>query len=1015
MTPSRAPHLTRRQLIGYTAAASMGAAIAATAARGAAGQAFGAPVVSAAAAPSAASFATPPASVAPKFRWWWPNGEVEIDEIVREVNQVADAGFGGLEIADVHHSVPKNLLDVKNFGWGSPRWLAAVEAALVAAEKRGITLDVTLGPSWPAALPNITPQSVEALTEVAHGLAEVPAGGRFNAALPEPVVAASAGVTEKILLKVHAAKILTKPTRGQIVLQRSSLVDLTNKVTNGSLDWTAPSGASDELWVLLAYWRRGSGQEAEGGPHTSPTAYVVDHFSQAGAQAVIDYWEANIVTPRVKDLLTRAGGSFFEDSLEIETHSTIWTRTLVEEFQKRMGYDLLPWLPVIIEQKEKYLYDFDDVKNMRVRDDYNQVLSDLYTENHLVPLRDWAHRLGLTYRVQAYGLEQDSIQQAGIVDIPETESLGAKNLDDYRVLASGRDIAGHTILSCEAAAFLGKAYNTTWTQVLNTLNETFAGGVNQTVLHGFPYATAPGLGWPGFAAFSPYYNNAVGYSEAWGPRTPNWAHARDISAFVARTQQVLQTGRARYDILFLRQKGWAQTGIGAPWATASGIPIGWTHGFLANSSLELPGAVMKNGRFAPDGGNYRVVILDIDRFRGNEATMSVAAATKLLAHAKAGLPVIFFGDWTNPEATGLRDASANQQVASLLAQVKALPTSTTALGNDDIPIALAALGIGRDVEHSSSMLKHIRRVDGKVDYYFLTNTRHNPPKDKLVLIDQDVWLTAESGDSIPYELDAWTGRITPVAHYRREGSRVRVRVRLAPAQSTIIVLAGRSYAGVTAPLVHVVETTATGARFAAGAGAGSGSGSAELVAEATGTYQATLSDGRTKTVTVKDLPAAIDLPSWQLELDDWQPVDPARIETKHVMHTIALDSLQPWNKIPGVVDASGIGVYKTTLTLDPASWKIGRVGIYLDLGQVIDTFKVWVNSELVAERDILDTRLDISAYARPGRNTVRVEVASTLINRLRVVNPTVYSSVGSQAYGLLGPVQVRPYGIARVI
>ena len=46
-------------------------------------------------------------------------------------------------------------------------------------------------------------------------------------------------------------------------------------------------------------------------------------------------------------------------------------------------------------------------------------------------------------------------------------------------------------------------------QALFTLNSIFAAGVNQAIIHGFPYADAPGVTWPGFAAFSPYYNGAT--------------------------------------------------------------------------------------------------------------------------------------------------------------------------------------------------------------------------------------------------------------------------------------------------------------------------------------------------------------------------------------------------------------------------------------------------------------------------------------------------------------------------
>src|SRR3989454_3716766 len=106
-------------------------------------------------------FVRPPASTAPKFRWWWPNGQVDVDEIAREVNAVADAHCGGLEVSDVHHSGLVEL-DVEQYGWGSPRWLDALETALSQAQRRGITIDLSIGPSWPAALPTITADSAAA-------------------------------------------------------------------------------------------------------------------------------------------------------------------------------------------------------------------------------------------------------------------------------------------------------------------------------------------------------------------------------------------------------------------------------------------------------------------------------------------------------------------------------------------------------------------------------------------------------------------------------------------------------------------------------------------------------------------------------------------------------------------------------------------------------------------------------------------------------------------------------------
>ncbi|MGW0581225.1 hypothetical protein ACWD25_35975, partial [Streptomyces sp. NPDC002920] len=61
--------------------------------------AVGAGTAAAAPTPTADWFAAPAADRRPRFRWWWPDGLVDPDEIAREVDQIADAGFGGAEIA----------------------------------------------------------------------------------------------------------------------------------------------------------------------------------------------------------------------------------------------------------------------------------------------------------------------------------------------------------------------------------------------------------------------------------------------------------------------------------------------------------------------------------------------------------------------------------------------------------------------------------------------------------------------------------------------------------------------------------------------------------------------------------------------------------------------------------------------------------------------------------------------------------------------------------------------------
>ncbi|SDO87046.1 Glycosyl hydrolases family 2, sugar binding domain [Nakamurella panacisegetis] len=993
--------LTRRRMIGLSAAVTAGMLAPASNVLADADSTMPKPQpLSGVSGHGIAAFARPPASVAPKFRWWWPNGQVDPDEIAREVDQVADAGFGGLEVADVHHSVAAGRLDVQKYGWGSPAWVTAANRALTQAKRRGITLDFTMGPSWPSAVPTITPDSVAASQELAPGFVTIAGGASFAGPVPPPTIAPASGANNATLLAVQAIAVAGPAVKAVTPLDPASLIDLTSAVVGtdraATVSWTAPTGSSS--WILIAYWQRGSGQQPEAGPHTSPTAYVVDHFSAAGIAAVTDFWEENILSAGMKRLLKESAVAFFEDSLEIETPTTIWTPGFPRLFTASRGYDILPYLSVLVEQKGKFLFTFDAATTTGVRDDYNTVLSELYRDHHLLVLRNWANRLGMKLRVQPYGLSTDSIAYAGLLDIPEGESLGFKNLDDYRCLAGGRDLGGRNLLSCESICYAGQAYNTTWTQALQTIGSFYAAGVNQTVIHGFAYADAPGATWPGFAAFSPYDGGAIGYGEAWGPRQPTWAHMSDIGRYLSRTQLVLQTGVPKYDIVFYRQKGYVSTGIGAPWATASGIPIGWTHGFLSSGTLDFPLAQVKGGVLAPEGPAYKALVLGPDQFTGGQYGLRLEDAEKLLAFSKAGLPIVVLGTWSPAVTGGRPDQAANAALAPILAELLARPNVRQVLDQNSIPDALAALGVTPAVTHDNTTLMHVHRVAGDTDLYYLSNAKHSE-KIKPLPIDQSVHLTSTAADAVPYRLDAWTGEITPIAEYTRAGRTITVNVTLNAGEGTIVALAPASRSSHrTGDDVHAVSTEADSVRR---------DDRSLVIRDSTaGTYRTTLSDGRVRTTTIGPVPAPIPMTAWSLQVEDWQP-GAAVTSTIKPLVAVDLPALVPWSSVPAIQDASGIGHYRTTVTL-PRTWS-STTGAVLDLGVVNGTFRVKVNGRAADPTSVLRPRIDLGGLLRPGPNVIEVEVASTLLNRLRTVTPAVYGVAARQSYGLLGPVQLLPY------
>ncbi|MFF1546278.1 glycosyl hydrolase [Streptomyces sp. NPDC058291] len=1004
--------VSRRAVLaaGTTAgiAAGLGAALGAATPAAASGHVDGADVADAHAR-SADWFRNPARAVRPKFRWWWPDGLVNADEIAREVDQIADAGFGGAEIAAVHHSVKdKSLLDPAHHGWGSGPWRDGVAAALRRAARRGLTIDLTLGPSWPVAVPGLGPDDEAAAKELVHGRASLSGGETYRGPVPPPLRAPAAGVTRQRLLAVQAARVdPAYYTRKETGLDLSSVQDLTASVdADGALAWTAPAAGE---WVLISCWTRGCGQQPESGPHSAPAAYVVDHLDPAGAAAVTDFWERRLLTPELRSLLKSAGGAFFEDSVELETDGLTWTASLPDAFARHTGRPLLPYLPAVLLSDGNQVFAFEAQLTRQIRHDFWETLSDLFNRHHVRALRDWAHTLGMSLRAQPYGLQTDAIASAAILDIPEGESLGFKNLDDYRCLAGGRDMAGHTVLSCEAGAYNGAAYSTTWDRFLRTLGGAYAAGVNQTVVHGFSYATAPGASWPGFAAFSPY-NGGPGFGESWGPRQPTWGHIADVAAYLGRVHAVLQSGVARADVAVLRQTGYAATGIGASWFTATGVPLGWTHQFVSGPLLDLPGAGVSGGRLAPAGPAYKALFVEGDFFYSSTPTLATADARRLLRLAEAGLPIVLLGAFDQALTPGVPDDGETALLRDLLARLLALPGVVRVTDKAAVGDALGRLGVAPDVHHATaSTLVNAHRATRDADFYYLCNGKHaETVKPPVAAIDHEVTLRhtrrGRGTATVPYQLDPWTGAITRLARYTQHDGEVTVRVALEPGQVMIVAL-GRPglFGDQNGSRPHVLDTDAPEALFRG----------RRLTVRSTSADVCTtrLSSGRTVTTTLPPVPAPIVPQRWRLDVEDRYPGTSAS-RTELVHRTLTLDTLLPWSRIPELADSAGVGRYRTSVDL-PSDWTASH-GARLELGQVSDTARVTVNGTRAPAVDRLHPVVDVGPLLRRGRNLIEVEVATPLVNRLRVTQPAVFGALARQDHGLMGPVRLVPYAQAIV-
>ena len=519
--------------------------------------------------------------------------------------------------------------------------------------------------------------------------------------------------------------------------------------------------------------------------------------------------------------------------------------------------------------------------------------------------------------------------------------------------------------------------------------------MNHMVLHGFSYITAPQTEWPGFAAFTPY-KGGIGYADAWGPREPMWTHATDITGYLGRMQTILQRGVPQHDVAWFSQKGYVGAGYNTPWFSAAGTMEGWSLNIIGPTLLQLPNGKVKNNRLAPDGPGYRILAFEGDDFGGNESVMTLDSATRILEYAQQGLPVLVVGNWSVVHAYGQGEASDSPRITALFSELLKLKNVANVATEADIPNGVAALGLSPNVQYNSSQLINFHKVDGDLDHFLFVASTPTAfaisTKVPTSGVEVDVIIPRRFQNAVPISMDLWTGEMVPLGTYvELSSTHIQVRINLQAYQATMITLA------VLPTLDHAISTTANAVYR--------GTMGLVLRSNTTGTFTTMLSTGRKTETKIGTIPPVQELQNWTLNVQDYQP-GMTNTTTRIVKHTIQLEELTVWTNITELLDVSGIGTYSTSFNLH--DWP-SDAGAMLQIPSFLGSFRITVNGKQMPPVDQLSIEFDIGMYLKPGTNTLEIEVATTLLNRLRITEPDVYGIASRQAFGLVGPVVIAPY------
>lgn len=616
----------------------------------------------------------------PWTRWWWCGSAVDQANITRQLEGMAKAGIGGVEICPIYGA--KGAED-RFIDFLSPKWIDMLAHTMRESKRLGIGVDMTTGTGWPFGGPQVDAEHASHAMELIDE--QVEGGKSVSLSLPEGQIEC---------LRAYGDDP-TKP------------IDLTGEVKDRKLDWLAPKGN----WRILGIAAKSPIQK-------------VKRAAPGGAGNVLDPYSPEAMEVYLKPF-DKAFAGFpepwprcqFHDSFEY--YESSWTPDFFEKFKADCGYDLRDQLPAFAGVG-------DEETTARVRADYRNTLGDLHRA-YLAKWHSWANSHHSLTRNQAHGSPGNLLDLYAVADIPETEMF--QHVEDglipmMRLSASAAHLTGRNLASCESFTWLDEHFSVKPEQLKDAADFAFTSGVNHIFFHGIPYSPED-AGWPGWVFYA---------STHMGENGGLWRDMEAFTGYLRRCQSILQNGQDDAEVLLyfpysdLISDGRPKT----PLFTLHNQNE-WLHptqfyktcmSFLrdgvlwdAASDRALAHAKVSDGRIAIGKRAYAALVVPAAKFMDPE-TMA-----KLAELAAQGGHIVSIGELPK-NAPGFAKLEARRAALSNSASSLQSATSFAQVDSDSLLDKLTSLGV-----HAESMAKDglsfARRSNGASHDYFITNRSKN--------------------------------------------------------------------------------------------------------------------------------------------------------------------------------------------------------------------------------------------------------------------------------------------------
>lgn len=904
-------------------------------------------------------FKNPPMEARPRAYWCWVEGNFDLKQMDYELKQAYEKGMGGFDIWNVGSVMDEKNMVPKGPAFMGEESISAIAHAVNEATKYGLNIGLVLSSGWNSGGSWTKPENQT--MGMYTSTAVVDGGSKTQVHLPFP----KWGDTQSIIPKdakgkplfFQDIKILAYPvSKDSVIKSVKDVIEISEKPDMAdNIKISLPKGK----WLVVRHLCLNTGQpmilhsKSAAGP-------MIDHLSAIAAEEQIKFF-AEKLQKKLGTFDGKALKYFYNDSYEVNGH--LWTPTFIDEFKKTIGYDMTPYLPILYG----YKLASKDTLN-RFLFDYRKVLSDLIIENHYVKSREVCEKYGLGYVAEAAGpglplhnCPFESIKSSGVLTFPRGEfwynhqnKIPAEEIDNLQIVkgvASASHIYDRKIV--EAEAFTSTSL---WQEAPGDLKSTadraFCEGLNRVFFHVFSHSAKSG-GNPGYVyAFGTQINT----TRTW------WNMSQDFMAYLGRTSFLLQQGNFVGDVLYYYGDD-APNFVPQRKLKAS-LGFGYDYDYI-NTDVLLNKLSVKDGKLAlPNGQTYQVLVLpDGDVF-------NLEVLKKLETLVSNGATII---GKKPTKAQGLyqyqeRETDIQALAAKIWQNIDGKEITSVNYGKGKIYYGLseknvlAQMTVTPDFKpigiDDPNKLDYIHRTTDEGEVYFVRNKTDNAIScDAVFRVANkmpEYWnpLTGTVSECVVYENNTQSTKL-PLNLEKQGSVFVVFRNAVAKKHITNLIIDTENYF----PLLNTSVERKVTIDFADN----------KLYTSENGKYVAAFSNGSKKSFVVQRSQKPLEIKSaWTVTFPLSSGIKEEKYTTLNSWTTSSNDEIKYF---------SGIASYSNEFKL-PTNFNKSKSKITLNLGEVYKIAHVYINGNDAGVCWAAPFTLDISNYAKPGKNEVKIEVAN---------------------------------------